>query len=235
MNDLNLAFYTYFFGTNDNPAFAIPIIPSLKYKCYYYTNNKNIIEKLKNTNWISIYIEKEFNDDIYEPNMFGKHLKTMPHKYEEIKDYDYLCFLDSKLAKLDEDYIEDVIKNNFINDNKALIIRNHNGDVNNNIWSELCLSTYQPRYFNERYKYIKYIRKYISLGCLEKTENHCITGFLIRNMKHKKIIELNSTWYKHIQECGIQCQISFFFIKQMFNDCILPISKNPFKDTELNP
>ena len=55
MSNLNLAIYTYFFGTNYNNAFAIPNISHLKYKCYYYTNNKTIIEKLKETNWIGIF------------------------------------------------------------------------------------------------------------------------------------------------------------------------------------
>ena len=35
--DLNLAFYTCFYGSINNVAFKIPEIPSLKYKCYYYT------------------------------------------------------------------------------------------------------------------------------------------------------------------------------------------------------
>lgn len=32
----NLSFYTYFYGSDNNPAFKIPELPSLKYKCYYY-------------------------------------------------------------------------------------------------------------------------------------------------------------------------------------------------------
>ena len=50
----NLAFYTYFYGTNNNVAFKIPDIPSLKYKCYYYTNNETIFLNIKNTKWIGI-------------------------------------------------------------------------------------------------------------------------------------------------------------------------------------
>ena len=49
----------------------------------------------------------------------------MPHQYKEIKDYDYLYFIDSKLPKLNEQFIENIIDKYFINDNKALIIRNH--------------------------------------------------------------------------------------------------------------
>jgi len=44
----------------------------------------------------------------------------------------------------------------------------------------------------------------------------------------KKMIEINTEWFKHIQECGIQCQISLFFIKQLFDDFIYPFTENPF-------
>ena len=43
---MNLAFYAYFYGSEENIAFKIPELPSLKYKCYYYTNNKTMIENL---------------------------------------------------------------------------------------------------------------------------------------------------------------------------------------------
>jgi hypothetical protein len=96
--------------------------------------------------------------------------------------------------------------------------------------SEFGLSMYQPRYYNERVRYYNYIQKQIMLGFRYKDDYHCTTGYLLRNMKHKKIIELNSTWYNHIQECGIQCQIAFFFVKQLFKNYIVPIKERPFKD-----
>jgi hypothetical protein len=42
------------------------------------------------------------------------------------------------------------------------------------------------------------------------------------------MIAINTTWYEHINECGIQDQISFFFIKQLFNNDIYPFFENPF-------
>jgi hypothetical protein len=223
MSNLNLAFYTYFFGKNDNPSFAIPDIPSLKYKCYYYTNNKTIFEKLKETEWIGIFIDIEFKDDVYIPNMYGKHLKSMPQEYQELKDYDYLCFFDSKINNLNVNFIEDNIHKYFINDNKALILRLHDYITTNNVWSEFRLSMYQPRYYNDRYRYLNYINNQLNNGFKATDDYHCVCGYLIRNMKHTKIIELNSTWYNHIKECGIQDQISFFFAKQLFKDYIVPI------------
>ena len=103
---MNLVFYTYFYGSNNNQSFNIPEIPSLKYKCYYYTNNLLILELLKNSNWIGIFDDKPTNDDIIESCMVGKHIKTKPHEYSELSNCDYLCFLDNKLAKVNETFVK---------------------------------------------------------------------------------------------------------------------------------
>jgi len=51
---LHLAFYTYFYGSDKNDAFKIPTIPSLDYKCFYYTNNKKLLDLLPYTSmWYS--------------------------------------------------------------------------------------------------------------------------------------------------------------------------------------
>jgi hypothetical protein len=223
----NLAFYTYFYGSNNNLAFKIPEIPSLKYKCFYFTNNKTIFENLKNTKWIGIYDDKQTNDDLIESCMVGKHIKTMPEKYNELKDFDYLCFLDSKLEKVNEIFVEYFITTYFIKQNYALLLRKH-WFIHNNVWNEYNESLYQQRYVLESEKYKKYIHKQIDNGLSENVQNHCACGFLIRNMKHKYMTEINNTWYNHILECGIQDQISFFFVKQLFNDYIYPFTEIPF-------
>ena len=48
-------------------------------------------------------------------------------------------------------------------------------------------------------------------------------------MKHEKINLINETWYAHIQECGIQDQISFFFVKQLFDAYIFPFTESQYK------
>ena len=55
MESYNLAFYTCFYGSNTNRAFKIPRIPSIKYPCYYYTNNIALLEKIKSSKWIGIF------------------------------------------------------------------------------------------------------------------------------------------------------------------------------------
>ena len=227
MTYFNLAFYTYFYGSNNNPAFRIPEIPSLKYKCYYFTNNSTMIENLKGTNWIGIYDENPTTDDIIESCMVGKYIKTMPNEYTDLKEYDYLCFLDSKLEKVNEEFVENFITTYFIEQNYALLLRKH-WFVNDSVWNEYNLSMQFERYKIESEKYKSYITNQVKAGLSETTQQHCACGFLIRNMKHEKIKEINNTWYQHIQECGIQDQISFFFVKQLFNEYIYPFTEIPF-------
>ena len=224
----NLAFYTYFYGSNNNPAFRIPEIPSLKYKCYYFTNNSTMIENLKGTNWIGIYDENPTTDDIIESCMVGKYIKTMPNEYTDLKEYDYLCFLDSKLEKVNEEFVENFITKYFIEQNYALLLRKH--WFINDLKTEYNLSMKQERYRLESEKYKNYITNQVNAGLrvLTPQQKHCACGFLIRNMKHEKMIEINTTWFKHIQECGIQDQISFFFVKQLFYDYIYPFTEIPF-------
>ena len=227
MTDFNLAFYTCFYGSDSNLAFRIPYLPSSIYKCYYYTNNKSMIEQLKNTEWIGVYDDKPTNDDLIESSMAGKHIKAMPHEYVELKEYDYLCFLDNKLEEINETFIETFIVKYFLTQNYALLLRQHIF-IKDTVWNEYNESIKQPRYKLESDKYKKYIKTQIENGLSENTNQHCQTGLLIRNMKHEKMKEINTTWYQHIQECGIECQISFFFIKQLINDTIYAFTENPF-------
>lgn len=171
-NELNLAFYTYFYGSNNNPAYKIPELPSTKYECYYFTNNNSIFEKLKNTNWIGVYDNKPTNDDLIESNMVGKRLKAMPQEYSELQSYDYLCFLDTKLINVNEVFVENMIKTYFINQDYALLLRKHNF-IHDNVWNEYNESMYQKRYVMEKEKYKRYIQKQLDTGLSVNTDKHC--------------------------------------------------------------
>ncbi len=227
MTNYNLAFYTYFYGSNQNPACKIPPLPSEIYPCYYFTNNQTILENLRQTKWIGVYHDIPTKDDVIESCMTGKHIKTMPQLYRELKDYDYTCFLDSKLGKVNEAFVENFITKYFIEQNYALLLREH-WYIRHNVWDEYNESMRQPRYVLESEKYKNYIQNQVKNGLSDITEHHCACGFLIRNMKHEKINEINTTWFTHIQECGIQDQISFFFVKQLFPNVIHSFTEYPY-------
>jgi hypothetical protein len=231
--DLNLAFYAYFYGSNNNESCVIYPVPSIKYNCYYYTNNTDIFEGLKNTNWIGVFDDKPTQDDLIESCMAGKHIKTSPHEYKELKDYSYLCYLDNRLPPVNEAFVENFIIKYFIEQNYALLLREHwflkqNWFTHNNVWNEYNVSMRQHRYVLESNRYKRYIENQIKNGLSEVTEHHCECGFLIRNMKHEKMNDINNTWYQHIQECGIQDQISFFFVKQLFEGYIHSFTEYPY-------
>ena len=50
----------------------------------------------------------------------------------------------------------------------------------------------------------------------------------LQHLKHEKTNKINETWYEHIQECGIQDQISFFFVKQLFEGYAHSFNENIF-------
>jgi len=186
-----------------------------------------MLKKLSATNWIGIYDDKPTDDDIIESNMVGKHVKTSPHEYAELKGYDYLCFFDSKLRNVSETFVESSIVTYFIQQDYALLLRQH-WFINMRVWKEYDVSMHQHRYRLESEKYKRYIHNQIASGLSEVVDQHCACNFLIRNMQHSKIRDINNSWYEHIKECGIQDQISFFFVKQLYNDYIRPFTDCPY-------
>lgn len=225
---MNLAFYTCFYGSDTNTSFTIPILPSYRYPCYYYTNNQTMMDKLKKTKWIPIFDPKAIEgDDMFQSNMAGKHVRVLPHEYKELLPYTYLCYLDNKLEAINDVFIDECIQKYFIDQHYALIIREHHF-VHDSVWNEYIESQKQERYIIESPKYKKYIEKQVRAGFNEKTMHHAATGFLLRNMRHEHTNNMNLLWYSHIQQCGLQDQISFFFVKQLFEGSIYFLTESPF-------
>ena len=229
---LNLCFYTCFYGNENNEAFQIPPIPSDKYKCYFYTNNKILLEEINDTKWIGIYDNINTKDnDIIDSCMKGKKVKVTPNHYKELNNFNYTCFYDSKYGLVDELIVEQLIDMYFIKKSYALLLRKH-PFVKDSIYNELYVSLTQQRYLSQLSQYITYINKQLENKLSATTDIHACCGFLIRNMKHSKINDINNTWYKHIQDCGIQDQLSFFFIKQIYNNDIFVFDDNICKNKE---
>jgi hypothetical protein len=224
---MDLVFYTYFYGNNKNPAYKIPKLPSTNYKCYFYTNNKTMLKKLKTTKWIAIYDNKPVSNDYNTSNMQGKYIKSLPHEFKELHTHDYVCYLDTKLPHVNIDIVINLIDTYFVKQNYAMLLRKH-WFINNKVWDEYEESIKQARYKLESEKYKQYIATQFAQGLSDTIENHAACGFIIRNMKHKNINDINSTWYSHIQQCGVQDQISFFFVQQLFPDYIKTFTEVPY-------
>lgn len=222
-----LAYYTVFAGSDWQcrgswPAGRIPPVPSDVHDCYYFTNNKNLFEKIKETKWIPVFLEKQHTDDTYSSNMIAKEPKAAPHHFPELHDYEYLVFQDTKMW-LKEEVVLDIIlrysaKYIFVG------ITHPRTSTDTTVYGELNDSMLQGRYLQEKSKYETYIQKQIDLGFTPNDDFINACGFIIRNNTHPRINELNEMWYDHIQECGIQDQISFYFVKQRFKGLVLGVN-----------
>jgi hypothetical protein len=218
---MDLAFYTVFYGSDSNTANIIPQTPSIKYDCYYFTNNKNTFERLRDTKWIGIFIDDPSNDDLIESCMKSKLLKCMPETHPDLLKYKYLCFFDTKIAITDT-LVENIVNTTFTDNDVCMVLRKHFNQHANVYW-EFQESVKQYRYTLEKEKYDRYIdnQSLNGLSCnLNMDESHIACGFIIRDMTKSKTLEINKTWYEHVQVCGIQDQISFFFVKQLFKNNI---------------
>ena len=71
-----VAVYACFFGSDDNGAFVINE-PELKYDCYYFTNNKKMIEKLKSSKWKGIYVDMPIKNNLTLDSFDSKKLKKL--------------------------------------------------------------------------------------------------------------------------------------------------------------
>ena len=95
-------------------------------------------------------------------------------------------------------------------------------DKFNSVWDEFNLAINYEKYSAEKDKYIQYIQTQLENGFSEKINIHFCAGWNIKKMC-KKTEEFGELWYKHIQECGIECQISLQFVQQKYIDNIIPI------------
>lgn len=212
-----IVFYSCFFGNDTNVANKVPFLPSNKYDCYFFTNNPSSYEKLKNTGWNRVFLSNiPIKDDDVGDSFDSKELKSCPHHYEVLNNYDHSCYFDSKVY-VDENRIIEHIKN-MTKNNKIFSIPQH-PFLANNVWNEYRECLHQPRYYKEKDKYYSYINKQLSLGLKDNMQYHYTTNFIIRKTG-KEVMELNEKWYEHIKICGIECQISFFFIQQLYKDYI---------------
>jgi hypothetical protein len=218
-----LAYYTCFFGGENNYSYMIPDVPSRTADCYYFTNNKMLYDALEKTKYIRIFMEYiPIYNDMLKDTYSSKELKACPHRFPMLKDYMYLCWHDSKL-----NVIEDiVIKNMFILDssyNKLFMLTKHPySDTHTSVWDEykLCINT--KKYLLEMDKYKKYIETKLQNGYSDKnTIFYCCGWKLIKQCDRAK--EIGELWFKEIQECGIEDQISFQFIVQKYGDYIHPL------------
>lgn len=217
-----IAYYTVFCGDDSNAANSVKAPPSTHHPCFFYTNNPTTSKRAQLSGWSTRLLQWPISkDDITSANQ-AKTLKAKPHEFPDLALYDFTVYMDSKVV-IDVEAIERVVADFDLS--KCIYIKKH-PFLEPNVWNEYNEALKQTRYARQATKMHAYILKQLASGLSEDAPHHYWTAFIIRNMKHSFNKRISNLWYDHIIECGIECQISFFFIAQMFQDFVIPDTSN---------
>ena len=148
--------------------------------------------------------------------MTAKDLKARPYNNHHLKRYNYTIFLDSKKA-VQEEHALTILRS--IPRDKPIAIREHDfirPPVN--VWTEFEEAMKQERYTWQRTQVQQYVNQKLSKGYVETLPVHFWCSFIIRDMRNATTKLIGDAWYSDILECGIEDQISMFFVYQDFPD-----------------
>ncbi len=240
---MNICFVTGYVGYSDNwessPGIVginIPKVP-VEYDSYFITNIKEIIPKLKDSGWIPILINLDESKDVDKLDKIDKQiyftieskkLKVFPHSFIS-KVYDYVVWFDNKFNVNVPDTIKTIEDKSF---NFPITVRPH--PFISNIKDEFKIgSSIFERYRRHHNRYIKYIDEEVKSGLSQTYSEHYQTGYIIYDMNHPKVYDIQNLWMEHIHRSGIHCQVSFNFIIQKFKGLIGSVNYN-YWDTSNN-
>jgi len=208
----NMAIYSTYCGTLKNFTFCGCSYD--EYPSYFITNNAEIIPIITANGWIPLLIEgMEPSDDPITSASQAKLAKAVPHRFEALNQYEYLFYTDDKY-KLQESILPGLVAS--LRANSSPMAMKLHPWLKPNVLFEYTESLFQKRYLDQRESIISYMSSQLMAGLNIQTERHFTTNCILRDMRHRDIVNLNETWYQHIQSCGIQCQISFFFVSQLY-------------------
>jgi hypothetical protein len=216
-NNTKLAYYTCFFGGENNYSFLIPPLPSEEYDCYYFTNNKHIYDKLQGTNFIRVFIDDIpiYNND-NKDTMSSKIYRCNPFDIDILKKYDYICWFDNKLQIFDNK-IDDLIYDLDNSEKSIVLIRHPYYEKYNSIWDEFNLSMGVEKYKKEEVSYSNYINKMIKNGYEENIKDAFLCGGINIRKNNEISKKFGLDWFNNILECGIQDQLTLYFVSQDYS------------------
>ena len=128
-------------------------------------------------------------------------------------------FTDNSKKMVQEEHALHILKS--IPSDKPIAIREHNFiKPPVSVWREFQEAMNQERYAWQRSQMEHYIKQKLSQGYLETLPIHFWCSFIIRNMRNDTIKAFGETWYSNILDCGIEDQVSMFFVYQDFPDSV---------------
>jgi hypothetical protein len=216
----DLAFYTVFCGLANDAADTVLRPPSARHPCFYYSNCASTLARAASRGWIAIDVSSEcppWDDEVMSASQ-AKPFKAAPHRRAELRRYAFTVYIDSKRTVSVSGVgtaIDKLVKNKH-----ALLVKQHpSADVA--VHQEFAHAMTLPRYASQRHKIVAYVGAMFELPGMSNALVNVWTTLVVRDMRHPRCEEIGETWMRHIERCGIECQISFFFVRQLFADSVV--------------
>ena len=218
----SLAIFSCYYGPDKDLTFKAQRYSGVT--SYFITNNRKVADLASNLDWLVIFHDLPISESAVENALNAKYVKCMPHRFAELKNFKYLIYQDDKKV-ISPDLVFksglDSLKNG-----GALAIREH-PSLKRNVWCEFGYAMLQERYREGRKELYTYIQNKLDNGFKEDGDLFW-TSIIFRDMSHPQINEIGEAWYNEVLKCGIECQISFFFVAQKFDSIrILRIPDSP--------
>jgi Protein of unknown function (DUF616) len=217
MSDPTLAFYTCFFGSDTNWANVISTPPD-GYDCYYFTNNQRTYDRLASTKWKRVFVPIPISEDNVVSAQQTKHLRCCPNAYPELKPYQYLCWIDSKLQFTDMAAFQAMFTDLKTTDH--IYAFTHHPLAYTSVWDEYNLAMTYEKYARQQEQAKAYIQSRLAAGYSETKPLQVACGFHL-SKRGPLAEEIGAFWYSEISVCGVEDQISFQFVHQKYEPYIV--------------
>ena len=219
-----LAFYTVFCGTSENVANQVQDPPSKAFPCFFFTDNNTTFNLAKHQGWTPVCLGGHPSDDDVISNMKAKDIKARPHCNSVLQRYKYTVYLDSKLSVTD---VEVIAVMQAVPKEKPVAVRLHNIlSSPTNVWEEFELAMTQKRYQKQRVQMKAYVEDKLCRGYKDTLQIHFWCSFIIRDMGAAVVEQIGEMWFQEILKCGIDDQLSMFFVHQDFPNAFHPLARH---------
>lgn len=219
-----LAIVSGAFGNNNNKSLMVH--PSYaRFDCFFVTDNCILGKRAERLGWKIVWSYPKYNDN-YEAALASKQLKTntqaylpsSPHSHQ----YKFVMWVDSK-QRIEADEVV-----HFLSSSDDFCVAMVPHDHLRCALDEFNASQDQARYRRDKERMQTFMQKQSEQGFPSTSTTrssihvyyHYLTGFVIWNLSHPKLAEIQSLWTDYISEVGIECQLSFYYVAERFRDVI---------------
>ena len=234
LQDTSILFVTAYIGRNDYSALlhnsgCVPRVPSTKYRALAFTSRETEAAcgfgtVASQQGWEVVYMDEvkaEYNTDEDNFNLSAKQPKICPHKFPAIMNSGakFMVWCDNKYIP-NVQSAEKTIRS--WPNGGAVCFSKHPLRRMNGARTELEVSMEQERYARHEARMEAYIADQVSAGLKAEHRPHFTATCIYWNLRSHVAVQFQHEWWTHIEQCGIQDQVSLCFVAQKFESAIYP-------------